>query len=90
MKLSFLSRKLLNLLNFPLNFSFLQGPDLPIHFGPIEDRPERPDQGNVNMIKQVFRIWSDSTRLPLEKLDLSGATVRFSKCKITKDDFIPD
>ncbi|KAF1763581.1 hypothetical protein GCK72_011848 [Caenorhabditis remanei] len=60
---------------FRYKWNLHRGPDLPIHFGPIEDRPERPDQGNVNMIKQVFRIWSDSTRLPLEKLDLSGATI---------------
>uniref|UniRef100_A0A1I7UJW1 Protein kinase domain-containing protein n=1 Tax=Caenorhabditis tropicalis TaxID=1561998 RepID=A0A1I7UJW1_9PELO len=42
--------------------------------GPPTDEP-RPDQGNIDMIKQVFRVWSDANRLPLEKLDLTGATV---------------
>ncbi|CAP33571.2 Protein CBR-ZER-1 [Caenorhabditis briggsae] len=39
------------------------------------DGQERVDQGNLDMIRQVFRVWSDSTRLPLQKLDLTGATI---------------
>ncbi|CAL2035121.1 hypothetical protein CAEBREN_26163 [Caenorhabditis brenneri] len=52
--------------------SHLPIPEPPL--GPPTDEP-RPDQGNIDMIKRVLQVWSDSDRFPLEKLDLTGATV---------------
>ncbi|CAI2349069.1 unnamed protein product [Caenorhabditis sp. 36 PRJEB53466] len=55
-----------------------------IHFNhpqPVDQGPGPSDDnraiepGNVAMMRQVFQTWCDSTKLPLLKLDLTGATI---------------
>lgn len=70
-----LSEELFGRFRSKWNYHNQHGPQHVEHLGPPIEGYERVDQGNIDMIKQVFRVWSDSTRLPIEKMDLTGATI---------------
>lgn len=70
-----LSEELFGRFRSKWNYHNQHGPQHIEPLGPPIEGVERVDKGNIDMIRQVFQVWSDSARLPIEKMDLTGATI---------------